>query len=124
MLYTSAELVSLLQRARTLNHENLMGMPHDEDRHRRMQDLHDETFDFEVSDDVALEVKPPKAGRPTEKYTTGIKAARKPRDVKKTTEYQESSLSIDEEVAQMRQRGDRRSRDALRIAVRNRRAEK
>lgn len=128
MRYTTAELVTLVQKARLLNHENLMGMPHSEDRHRRMQDFHDETFDFEVSDETALEVKPTKGARPTERYTTGImsKPARvaKAQAASPTVEYQETTLSIDEEVSQMRQAGDTRSRDALRIVVKNRRAGK
>jgi hypothetical protein len=131
MLYTSADLVALLQEARNLNHETLMGLPITAERHDRLRDFHDRTFDFQVSDSVALEVKPAKrSSLATEKYTTGIMS--KPAKVAKakashaapTTEYQESALSIDEEVAQMRQSGDTRSRDALRIVVRNQRQAK
>ncbi len=124
MLYTSAELVTLLQQARLLNHENLMGLPHTAERHQNMQDFHDRTFDFQVGDNTALEVKPTER-RATEKYTTGImsKPARVVRaKAASTIEYKaslEPSLSIDEEVAQMKQRGDTRSRDSLRNIVRN-----
>jgi hypothetical protein len=128
MLYTSAALVTLLQEARSLNHESLMGLPLTAERHERLRDFHERTFDFQTSDETALEVKPPKCSKKVERYTTDIVS--KPAKVAKaqasatTHEYQPETMSIDEEVAQMRQRGDTRSRDALRIAVKNRRAGK